>query len=132
MIATGVFVILLSQDGFERDSPERNPKQSKPYKKQRYADVLHNRFFRNFSIFPEKHLRWSLFLINFIERRLQHRCFLLNIAKCFDRKPPVASADLLFIIKSNVRWFLLKRVDLVIVRAIYRFLVGTIPTRFTD
>ena len=43
-------------------------------------------------------------------------CFLLNIAGFFDSKPPVASEDLLFLIKSNVGWFLLKRVDLVKVR----------------
>ena len=46
-------------------------------------------------------------------------CFLVNTAKLFDSKPPVASADLLFLIKSNVGWFLLKRVDLVIVQFIY-------------
>ena len=57
-------------------------------------------------------------------------CFLVNIAKIFDRKPPVTSVDLLFLIKSNVRWFLLKRVDLVIVRIIYTLLVETIPTTF--
>ena len=33
----------------------------------------------------------------------------------FDKKPLVAPVDLVFIIKSNVGWFLLKRVDLVIV-----------------
>ena len=53
---------------------------------------------------------------------------LLNAAKFF--KPPVASADLLFLIKSNVGCFQLKRVDLVIVRVIYTFLVDTTPTRF--
>ena len=37
----------------------------------------------------------------------------------FDRKSPVASVDLLFLIKSNVGWFLLKRVDLVIVRYLH-------------
>ena len=41
-----------------------------------------------------------------------------NIAKLFDSKPPVASVDLLFLIKSNVGWFLLKSIDLVIVRVI--------------
>ena len=46
------------------------------------------------------------------------------------RKPPVASVNLLFLIKSNVGWFLLKRVDLVIVRVIYTLSVETIPTRF--
>ena len=48
----------------------------------------------------------------------QHMCFLVNIAKFFDSKSPVASVDRLFLIKSNVRRFLLKRVDLVIVRVI--------------
>ena len=56
-----------------------------------------------------------------------HEIFTENF---FDRKPPVASADLLFLIKSNVGWFLLTRVDLVIVRVIYTLLVETIVTRF--
>ena len=43
-------------------------------------------------------------------------CLLVNIAKSFDSKPPVASVDHLFLIKSNVRCFLLKRVDMVIGR----------------
>ena len=45
-------------------------------------------------------------------------CFLVNIEKFFDSKPPVASVDLLFLIKSNLGWFLLKRVDLIIVRVL--------------
>ena len=44
--------------------------------------------------------------------------FLVNIAKSFDNKSPVASVDLLFLIKSNVRWFLLQRLDLAIVHVI--------------
>ena len=39
---------------------------------------------KNFIIFTEEHLFWSLFLIktcNFINKRLQHRCFPVNIAK---------------------------------------------------
>ena len=53
-------------------------------------------------------------------------CFPVNIAKFFDSKPPVASVDLLFLIKSNVVWFQLQRVDLLIVRVIYTLLVETI------
>ena len=49
---------------------------------------------------------------------LQDMYFLVNIAKVFDIKSPVASVDLLIVTKSNVGWFLLKRVDLVIVRVI--------------
>ena len=43
-------------------------------------------------------------------------CFLVNIAEFFVSKPPVASIDVLFLIKSSVGWFFLKRVGLVIVR----------------
>ena len=53
-----------------------------------------------------------------------------SLANFFNSKPPVASVDLLFLIESNVRWFLLKRVDIVIVRVIYTLLVETISTRF--
>ena len=55
--------------------------------------------------------------------------FLVNIATLFDGKPLVASASLLFLMKSNVGWFLLQRVDLIIVPVIYT-LVETIPTHF--
>ena len=48
----------------------------------------------------------------------------------FDRNSPVASVDLLFFTKSNVGWFLLRRVDLVIVRVISTLLAEAIPTRF--
>ena len=41
---------------------------------------------KNFAIFTVKHLRWSLLFAgclqhNFIKKRLQHRCFPVNIAK---------------------------------------------------
>ena len=48
----------------------------------------------------------------------QQICFLVNIAKFFDSKSLVASVDRLFLIKNNVRRFLLKRVDFAIVRVI--------------
>ena len=57
-------------------------------------------------------------LFNKVAGLLQQMSFLMNIAEFLDSKPPVASIDLLFLIKSNVGWFLLKRVDLVIVRVI--------------
>ena len=37
---------------------------------------------KNLAIFTGKHLCWRFFLINFIKKRLQHRCFPVNIAKC--------------------------------------------------
>ena len=61
-------------------------------------------------------LCWSLFLIKL--RAYFSICFLVNIAKFFDSKSPVASVNLLFLMKSNVGWFLLERVDLVKVRVI--------------
>ena len=57
-------------------------------------------------------------LFNKVAGLLQRMCSLVNIAKFFDSKSPVGSVDSLFLIKSNVRQFLLKRVDLVIVCAI--------------
>ena len=57
-------------------------------------------------------------LFNKVAGLLQQICFLVNIAKFFDSKYLVASVDRLFLIKSNMRRFLLKRVDLVIVRII--------------
>ena len=58
-------------------------------------------------------------LFNKVAGLLQHMCFLVNIAKFFDSKSPVASVNYLFLSKkSNVRRFLPKRVDLVIVRVI--------------
>ena len=57
-------------------------------------------------------------LLNKAAGLLQHMRFLVNIAKFFDSKSPVASVDPLFLIKSDVRRFLLKRVDFIIVRVI--------------
>ena len=63
--ATGIFVKLLIQDGFESDSPATLLINNflKSLLKQAYADVLQNRFFRNFPIFAGTYLCWSLFLI---------------------------------------------------------------------
>ena len=52
-------------------------------------------------------------LFNKVAGPLQRMCFLVNIAKFVNSKPPVASVSLLFLIKSNVGWFLI-----VIVRVI--------------
>ena len=63
---------------------------------KRYNEQVFNKkaVLKNFAIFTEKHLRWSLFLNknaglqswNFIKKRLQHRFFPVNIAK-FLRAP---------------------------------------------
>ena len=95
----------------QKESP--NNHFLKSLQKQDYVDVLQSRFFRNFPIFTGNHLCWSLFLMKL--QAYFNTCFIVNIAKFFDSKSPVASVDLLFLIKSNVRRFLLKMVDLVIV-----------------
>ena len=66
-------------------------KISKKYNEQVFYKKV---VLKNFAIFTEKHLRWSLFLNkntvlqtwNFFKKRLQHRFFPVNIAK-FLRKP---------------------------------------------
>ena len=53
------------------------------------SDVLQSSVLKRFAIFSGKHLRWSLFFnedaglqtCNFIKKRLQCRCFPVNIAK---------------------------------------------------
>ena len=67
-------------------------------------------FLKFFAIFTGKHLRWSVFVntvagpkpCNFIKKRLQHRCFPVNIAKMFKnnflyRTPPVAASVKMFL-----------------------------------
>ena len=50
-----------------------------------FTDVLQNRCSMQKSCrnhLTGKHLCWRFFLINFIKKRHQHRCFPVNIAKC--------------------------------------------------
>ena len=42
---------------------------------------IKNAVLQNFATFTGKYMYWSLFLINFVKNRLQHKCFLVNIAK---------------------------------------------------
>ena len=62
---------------------------------------------KNFAIFTGKHLRWSHFLIkrlHFIKKRLQHRCFPVNIAK-FSRTPILKNiCERLPLISFNPTW----------------------------
>ena len=56
-------------------------KNCKKLQKQPQADVFQNiGVLKNFAIFTGKHLCWSLFkACIFIKKKLQHRCFLVNI-----------------------------------------------------
>ena len=67
----------------------------KSLQKQPYADVQFKiGVFKNFPVFPGKHLCWNLFfkknpglqVCSFVKKRLQHRCFFTNIEK-FLRTP---------------------------------------------
>ena len=62
-------------------------KRKRKRQKQPFADVPHR-----------KHLCWSLFLIKFIKKRLQHRCSPVKFAK-FLRTPIVAASK-----KGKIRW----------------------------
>ena len=109
MKATGIFVTLLSQDGFESDSPERKSKQSLPIPKVTSEAVVPRRS----SLRPA-----TLFRRNFKTGIFCEYCKTFT-KSFFYRTPPVASADLLFWIKNNVEWFLPRFVDLVIVRYLH-------------
>ena len=63
--------------------------KGKLLQKQVFADVFQKKYSKNFAKFTGKLVSWSLFFIklqgmkfcNFIKKRLQHRCFLVNIVK---------------------------------------------------
>ena len=52
------------------------------------------------NIYRKTYVLESLF--DKVEKKDFNTCFLVNIAEFLDTKPPVASVDLLFLIKSNV------------------------------
>ena len=80
-------------------------------KKRRSTDATGGLLSKNFAIFTGKHICWSLFF-NFIEKRLQHRCFPVNIGKfvknLFWRTSPYACFWRDFR-KWLIRTFILKR-----------------------
>ena len=107
---------------------KKSPKQSLPksLQKQPYFKIGVP---RNFPIFTGKYLWWSLFLtkLQFLrpatifKRDFNAGVFLWILRNFYEQlfywTPPVASIDLLFLIKNNVGWFLLKSFeDLVRVR----------------
>ena len=56
-------------------------------------------FFKTGFLEITQYLQENIRVEVFIQKRLQH----MNTVKLFDSKPPVASVDLLFLIKNNVR-----------------------------
>ena len=72
---------------------KRKKRNSHFVQKQWFADVLQIGALKKFTIFTRRHLCWSLFLIKLQDfrpatllKKLQDRCFLVNIAK-FLRTP---------------------------------------------
>ena len=71
-------------------------------------------------------------LFNKVADLLQHMCFLVNIAKIFDSISPVASVDLLFLIKRQCGMISTKKVrSWHSTRYLNTLLVETISTRFS-
>ena len=118
----------------------------KSLQKQPCADVLQNRCSLKFRNIHRKTSELeSLFnkfaTLNFIQRRLQHRCFYVNIAKFLrirtaffiehDRSvKDITCRSFLLSQKHNIGWFLLKRfVDLIIVCYLH-MISRNLPTRF--
>ena len=56
-------------------------KRSKYNEKRRLRMFFKIGVLKNFAIFTGKHLSWSLFLINFNEKKLKQRCFPENLSK---------------------------------------------------
>ena len=80
-------------------------------KKRRSTDATGGFLAKNFSIFTRKHICWSLFF-NFIEKRLQNRCFPVNIGKFLKKLFWRTSPDAYFwrvFRKWLIRTFVLKR-----------------------
>ena len=59
---------------------------------------------KNLAIFTGKHLCWRLFLINFYKKRLRHRCFPVNIAKCLSTTFNIIEHLPFIIIFRNFMW----------------------------
>ena len=133
--ASGIFVILQSQDGFDSDCPEtkfQTITSQSQFRGSRTHMLFKIGVFKNFA--TGKHLCWSLFfnkaaglkVCNYLKNRLQHMSFAVDIAKllrtAFFRTPLLAAFvslinySLLGICrpsflnqKHNVGWLLLKR-----------------------
>ena len=59
----------------------------------------------NLAIFTRKHLCWSFFLINLIKKRLQHRCFPVNIAKCLSTVTYIERLLFIKLFQNFMRWW---------------------------
>ena len=92
-----------------------------PLQKQRLEVFYKKAVLKNFAIFTKKHLCWSflnkvadLEVYSFIKKRLQHRCFLVNIVKTLRAPIWRTSANRCFWTKCEILFFLYNFSSLVI------------------
>ena len=91
-------------------------------------EVFYKKFLlRYFAIFTGKHLCWSLFLQNFIKKRLQHRCFPVNIEEFLRTHfSQNTSRRLLLYFCNN---FSFERINHKTLDAFWAFDVHSVPTK---
>ena len=59
---------------------------------------------KNLAIFTGKHLVWRFFLINFIKKRHQHRCFSVNVAKCLSTAFYIEHITFIILFRNFMWW----------------------------
>ena len=59
---------------------------------------------KNLAIFTGKHLGWRFFLINFIKKRHQHRCFSVNVAKCLNTAFYIEHIPFIILFRNFMWW----------------------------
>ena len=59
---------------------------------------------KNLAIFTGKHLVWRFFLINFIKKRHQHRCFSVNVAKCLSTAFYIEHIPFIILFRNFMWW----------------------------
>ena len=59
---------------------------------------------KNLAIFTGKHLVWRFFLINFIKKTYQHRCFSVNVAKYLSTAFYIEHIPFIILFRSFMWW----------------------------
>ena len=65
---------------------------------------LQNDALKNLAIFTGKYLRWGFFLINFIKKRLQLRCFPMKTAKCLSAAFYIEHLPFIMLFRNFMWW----------------------------
>ena len=59
---------------------------------------------KNLAIFTGKHLVWRFFLINFIKKRHQYRCFSVNVATCLSTAFYIEHIPFIILFRNFMWW----------------------------